>query len=298
MDSNQRKKIILCIVLCVYLVAFGFFTIFIDQRVSEEKKLIPKETKEPTTEILDARPLWEQIDTYLKDKNIPEEMIGISVSCFDQEDTFYDYNGNQEFIAASTYKVPLAMLWYDKIAQGRAQLSGTLPYGANCYEMGGPIGDTYAPGSYISLQELLDAMIVYSDNTAGHILFESLGGWEQFKEDAAKYSTLQLNHQFFSNENYLSPNYCRDVMKYLYEHKETYLDLIQNMKKSKKGDYLDAKINVSMPQKYGEYDSFENAIGFVEAKHAYSICIFTELGSMGIDVMSEIKAMCYAFFNQ
>ena len=53
-----------------------------------------------------------------------------------EEKKYYFYNENTYFTAASTIKVPVAMLYYDKIADGELNLSDTLIYNREDYEAG------------------------------------------------------------------------------------------------------------------------------------------------------------------
>lgn len=66
-----------------------------------------------------------EINSYLKDKGI--DFSRISLAIFDlNEDIDYAWNADKDVVAASTYKVPLAMLWYDKINQGEISHDATL----------------------------------------------------------------------------------------------------------------------------------------------------------------------------
>jgi beta-lactamase class A len=83
-------------------------------------------------------------------------------------------NGDQQFTAASTYKLPLLMAEADGIANGR--------FGANdqlCFQDGdwedGYFGD-YGGGSCYTRMDLMTRVGQFSDNTAAHILVRYLGG--------------------------------------------------------------------------------------------------------------------------
>ena len=62
-----------------------------------------------------------------------------------------------EFIAGSIYKLPLAMLYYDKVNSGDYTMESTLPYSGYMHEDAGVISSNYTIGSQIPLSELLDA---------------------------------------------------------------------------------------------------------------------------------------------
>ena len=205
-------------------------------------------------------------------------------------------NEKDEFIAASIYKLPLAMLYYDKVNDGEYTLDSTFTYSGYMHEDAGVVSSNYGIGSQIPLSDLLDDLIEYSDNDAGHILYENLGGWKEYKEAMTKY-TDSISENYYTEDNVSTANTMNDVVTYLYEHKEDYKDLIENMEKAEPGEYLDRDTQLSMPQKYGMYDSALNSVGFVECNTPYSIVVLTDLGNKGADVMANINRIAYEHFK-
>ena len=208
----------------------------------------------------------------------------------------YSMNEKDEFIAASIYKLPLAMLYYDKVNDGEYTLDSTFTYSGYMHEDAGVVSSNYGIGSQIPLSDLLDDLIEYSDNDAGHILYENLGGWKEYKEAMTKY-TDSISENYYTEDNVSTANTMNDVVTYLYEHKEDYKDLIENMEKAEPGEYLDRDTQLSMPQKYGMYDSALNSVGFVECNTPYSIVVLTDLGDKGADVMANINRIAYEHFK-
>jgi hypothetical protein len=96
----------------------------------------------------------------------------------------------------------------------------------------------------------------------------------------------------------MTPGYLEDVLKYLYTHKEKYTDLIENMAASQPNQYLDYVIQVGMPQKYGSYDIYLCAGGFVEENVSpYCICIFTTGLGGAEQIMGDLNEICYNYFK-
>ena len=156
------------------------------------------------------------------------------------------------------------------------------------HEGAGVISSNYGIGSQVPLSDLLNDLIIYSDNDAGHILYENLGGWKEYKEAMTKYT------------NSISENYLTSMLpnvEELYDHKEDYKVLIKNMEKAEPGEYLDRDTQLSMPQKYGMYDYALNSVGFVECNTSYSIVVLTSLGDKGADVMANINRIAYEHFK-
>ncbi|MBO0683940.1 MAG: serine hydrolase [Candidatus Dormibacteraeota bacterium] len=86
----------------------------------------------------------------------------------------WSLNGDQTFVAASTYKQPLLMMDAELVAGGRAGPDDSLCYEDDDWE-DGYFGD-YVDGACYSRSELERRVGEYSDNTAAHILVRYDGG--------------------------------------------------------------------------------------------------------------------------
>jgi len=86
----------------------------------------------------------------------------------------WSLNGDQPFVAASTYKLPLLMEEAQNIAAGRASQSDELCFREEDWEDG--YFDDYSPGQCYTRRELDRRTGIYSDNTAAHILVRYEGG--------------------------------------------------------------------------------------------------------------------------
>jgi beta-lactamase class A len=86
----------------------------------------------------------------------------------------WSYNGDQSFVAASTYKLPLLMEEAQRIVSGAAGADDTLCYDPGDWEDG--YFTDYAPGQCYSRSDLMERVGHYSDNTAAHILVRYEGG--------------------------------------------------------------------------------------------------------------------------
>lgn len=239
--------------------------------------------------------LAKDIEAYFQENGIDHEKVAYCITDL-EHNIKYSMNEKDEFIAASIYKLPLAMLYYDKVNDGEYTLDSTFTYSGYMHEDAGVVSSNYGIGSQIPLSDLLDDLIEYSDNDAGHILYENLGGWKEYKEAMTKY-TDSISENYYAEDNVSTANTMNDVVTYLYEHKEDYKDLIENMEKAEPGEYLDRDTQLSMPQKYGMYDSALNSVGFVECNTPYSIVVLTDLGNKGADVMANINRIAYEHFK-
>lgn len=239
------------------------------------------------------------IDAYLAETGVDTSMLGIAVYDFESGGS-YAWNDTTYFTAASTYKLPLAMLYYEMINAGECSLSDALLYESYHYEEGGTICYDYLPGSSISLEELLHCMILYSDNTAAHILYENLGGWQAFKEAAATYSDVEIadtDSAYYSDDNIFTAAYMEDVLDYLYTNADNFETLLDDMVESMPDDYLNMYLGDTMAQKYGQYDLAENAVGISMSGHPYSIAVYTALGYTGRELIGELNELIWQYFN-
>lgn len=216
-----------------------------------------------------------------------------------QDKKYYFYNENKTFTAASTVKVPVAMIYYDKINQGELTLESTLTYSSGTYEAGG--GSTaamYKIGQKIPISFLLQQSIVNSDNTAVNILIKNLG-WKDYRYEIAQYSEKKETiPQEFYGSNLITPSFGFDLVEHIYENQEQYTQLIEDMKKSSGGQYLKKYITqYDVAHKYGSYSGNVHDYGMVLSEEPYLIGIFTKnvsnadevIAQMSLDVLNETK---------
>ena len=205
-----------------------------------------------------------------------------------EEKKYYFYNENTYFTAASTIKVPVAMLYYDKIAEGELNLSDTLIYNREDYEAGdGSTAADYSVGEKIPISYLLEQTIVNSDNTALNILINHIG-YQKCKEELSKYSDIELIEDFYTS-NVANVSYYYDVLQYLYQNTEKYSELITNMKKSSGGGYLKADLpQYEVAHKYGSYDGYVHDYGIIYGQNTYLIGVFTKGIANASDLIADI----------
>lgn len=300
MDKKNKIIIIsllsaLLIVLCVFAVEMKNTEKKAYQGISEigEDQNTEVENKD-NSQFIDMS-LAKDIEAYFQENGIDHEKVAYCITDL-EHNIKYSMNEKDEFIAASIYKLPLAMLYYDKVNEGEYTLDSTFTYSGYMHEDAGVISSDYGIGSQVPLSDLLNDLIIYSDNDAGHILYENLGGWKEYKEAMTKY-TDSISENYYTMDNVTMANTMNDVVTYLYDHKEDYKGLIKNMEEAEPGEYLDRDTQLSMPQKYGMYDSALNSVGFVECNTSYSIVVLTSLGDKGADVMANINRIAYERFK-
>lgn len=130
----------------------------------------PSPTPAPTPTPLSFTALQSQVEDVLHTDGVDGGVSLIELA----SSQAWSLNGDQSFVAASTYKLPLLMEEAQDVAAGTAHAGDVL-----CYEDGdwedGWFGD-YAAGSCFTRAELDRRVGEYSDNTAAHILVRVDGG--------------------------------------------------------------------------------------------------------------------------
>ncbi len=238
--------------------------------------------------------LEELLDTYFEENNINRDSVGIYVENFETGEEYY-FNEGKYFTAASVYKLSLAMVYYEKIADGEIKGSDSIQFLSSHLESGGFVESNYSLGSYIAIEDLLYYSIVYSDNSASRMLFGNLGGFTEFKSIAAKYSS-DLDSTYYLRENTTNTAYMNDVLDYLYNSND-FDTLKEHMALAQPNAYFNLYLNETVYQKYGMYNTALNSAGISDEGRDYSIVVLTSLGSGGNKVLGEINEICYNYFN-
>lgn len=299
---DKKNKIIIISLLSALLIVLCVFAVEMKNTEKKAYQGISEIGEDQNTEVENQdnsqfidMSLAKDIEAYFQENGIDHEKVAYCITDL-EHNIKYSMNEKDEFIAASIYKLPLAMLYYDKVNEGEYTLDSTFTYSGYMHEDAGVISSDYGIGSQVPLSDLLNDLIIYSDNDAGHILYENLGGWKEYKEAMTKY-TDTISENYYTMDNVTTANTMNDVVTYLYDHKEDYKGLIKNMEEAEPGEYLDRDTQLSMPQKYGMYDSTLNSVGFVECNTSYSIVVLTSLGDKGADVMANINRIAYEHFK-
>lgn len=299
---DKKNKIIIISLLSALLIVLCVFAVEMKNTEKKAYQGISEIGEDQNTEVENQdnsqfidMSLAKDIEAYFQENGIDHEKVAYCITDL-EHNIKYSMNEKDEFIAASIYKLPLAMLYYDKVNEGEYTLDSTFTYSRYMHEDAGVISSDYGIGSQVPLSDLLNDLIIYSDNDAGHILYENLGGWKEYKEAMTKY-TDSISENYYTMDNVTTANTMNDVVTYLYDYKEDYKGLIKNMEEAEPGEYLDRDTQLSMPQKYGMYDSALNSVGFVECNTSYSIVVLTSLGDKGADVMANINRIAYEHFK-
>ena len=160
---------------------------------------------------------------------------------------------------ASTYKLPLAMIYADKIAAGELTLDDKI--------------------GYFSLGEALEAMLVDSSNPAGYALRNNLSG------DVMEYRRLQAQYSGLSEDeispafyryNLFSPRFLIGTLHTLYDKAERYSLIIDYLKQARPTQYISLyRGEIEVAHKYGSYEEYVCDSGIIYTERPFLLCVMT-----------------------
>src|SRR5674476_1106806 len=86
------------------------------------------------------------------------------------------HRGNERFQMASVFKVPVAIATLGAAEKGMLRLDQDVEIRPAERQKIGPLYDGWKPGMRVTVERMVDVMLVYSDNTAADKLIQLLGG--------------------------------------------------------------------------------------------------------------------------
>ena len=189
----------------------------------------------------------------------------------------YRFNDTVFLFAASTYKLPLNLYYYEQ------EQAGTLSPSA-------PVGGV--PLSRAHYQSL-----VWSDNEVSHNMIYNLGSFRTYKEKMRKYFTMDdadIPYTYYSG-NYYCTAMMLDTLQYLYERQENFPELLDYMKQAQPEEYFARYAgDTEVAHKYGFfYDEEEevvtvNDVGIIYAPHPFLLAVYTKNAGDGVEVLARV----------
>lgn len=250
--------------------------------------------------------LQDQIQQYFTDNNIDQSKVAYAIQDLTTDAYLESDNARENFPAASTYKLPLAMLWYEMIENGAANPETKMEYTEKMREdedgenPNQPIGKMHKIGDQIRLAEVLEAAALYSDNIAGHMLFENLGGYSAFKVMALKYARNQQDQEFTDYKNILNPDYTMDLAHALFNDQSgTWDDLKYWLYRAYMGGFLNRNQEYGFVQKIGNNQEVRNVIGYLPGNAPFSISVYSSIGAdEGEKMIGDLGTLCVDYFTK
>lgn len=199
----------------------------------------------------------------------------ISISYYNYLDgSTYQLNDYQPRIAASIYKVPLAMLYLDIVNQGIYTMDTLIPVDDRALKSAGESGII---GLY-TLEDLIYQTIIYSNNvTAWALIYDYLGGWPGFINMLNQYVDLSsVGHLAYQNTYFNTA-----ILSYLFYIVATdpnYHYLVELLFQTEPRQLFTSYVKSGMANKYGRIEKIVNDAGiyYEEGQPIYHLIALTE----------------------
>ena len=240
------------------------------------------------------------VQAYMDDMGIDSSQIAFSYKDLTSGQT-YAMNDTQPMTAGSTYKLPLNMLVVDEVAAGKLSLEEQFDITNTSYEYKGE-HDNYvaAFNGAMSITDMQEYSLVYSENTPAYALAERLGGMDKAYSMFERYGRSKANIMTISGENKTTTDYYIQVLEYLWNNQEKYKDILYFIGVSFPGEYYKRYLNdLTIYQKPGYVREALNVDAIVMEEKPYIVALYTaylggsteaseEISGVGIDQVGQI----------
>ncbi len=233
--------------------------------------------------------LPEVVEAYMDFQGIDHSNIAFSYKDITTGKT-YSMNDTQPMTAGSTYKLPLNMLVVDKVAKGKLSMTERFDITNTTYEYK-PEHDSYvaAFNGAMTIPEMQEYSLVYSENTPAYALAERLGGMSKAYKKLDRYGKSKAKIKTIQREgNKTTTDYYIQVLDYLWRHQKKYKDILYYIDQSFPGQYYETYLpsEIQVYQKPGYVREALNIDAIVKEENPYMVALYTRyLG--GSDENSE-----------
>lgn len=173
----------------------------------------------------------------------------------------YDFNETSFMVAASTFKVPLNMYYYEMERDGEIR------------------SDTVIPGVGAALETAHEQSLVYSNNDMSIGMLYYLGSFSQYKTRMRKYFTMTDEEidQVYYADNYYCTRMMMDALKHLYENSGDFEQMLTHMKRAQPDSYFRAGVTeYEVAHKYGWFEGAVNDVGIIYTEEPFLLAVYTQ----------------------
>lgn len=208
----------------------------------------------------------------------------------------FGVNERDEFIAASTTKLPMNMLLYKEIATGKINFESILIYNEEDYEPGTGIIQESPFGTPYTVREAARLSIVYSDNCAMNMIIRLLG-----IDNIRKYM-LELGGTIYYGDSHRTcpydlALYAAELYRFYMESPEIAGILMEDLQNTHWNDRINKLLpdDIKVAHKIGNYPKVYNDAGIVFAPEPYVLAVMSEdiRHETASDVIATISKIIY-----
>jgi len=214
----------------------------------------------------------------------------------------FGINDKDEFVAASTTKLPMNLLLYKKIASGEIDPESTLVYLEEDYEFGTGEIQKSEYGTEYTVRETARLSIVYSDNCAINMIIRLLG------IDNIRNYMQELGGTIYYGRRHRScpydiALYTKELYRFYIESPEIAGILIEDLQNTIFNDRINKYLpkDVKVAHKIGSFESLGvyNDVGIIFADEPYVLAVMSEDTeyAAATDVIGEISKRIYYYLK-
>lgn len=282
---KRRKKTFIMLIIC-FLLTLGVGIVVFEKHTTTKSKVDNSMVKKQENVSVIEKEKEKKEDLKKSQEEIVSIQKVVSDILGDKQDCYgiyycdlvtgldYSLNPDKKFQAASTIKIPIAMMIAEKQTNNEIRYDSIVSYEQSDYESGaGTLQGSIKVGDTLKVKELLEYMIIESDNIATNMLKRNV-------DSISSYVSKLTNIDMENSSNILTPRQSGIILKKLYDSSKTndyYFNIISLMKRTSSHDRLDKYIPKNLvAHKIGDYKECVNDIGIIYTKNPYILCVYTE----------------------
>lgn len=224
--------------------------------------------------IIDSDELEGIIEGFVEENNLTGKNFSVGYCYTATGDSWY-YNGDEWYYSASLYKVPLMMIYAEKVHKGELEQSDKI--------------------SGMPLDLLEEYVLVNSSNDYGHLAMDYLGGDYESRLLYRQFSSLPEDEYDpdFYDYSYFTARFMTDVMMTLYYEQDRFPNVMDCLLRAQPETHFNASVGqqYDVAQKYGSYELFNHAAGVIYAEQPYVLVVMTENVSNYLEIIARCASV-------
>lgn len=210
---------------------------------------------EPAEDTLEARVAQFMEENYLNGQNFSMSYYNTVTG------ESYAFEDTHMMIAASTYKLPLNLYYYQQ-------------------ELAGEIApDALIAGVY-RLSDCHYQSLVWSNNEISEAMLYQIGSFQEYKQTMRTFTDMtddEIDPRYYSGNLYCT-RMMMDALKYLYDHAADYEEMLSYMKEAspQNGYFRKYVTECEVAHKYGSFEGAENDTGIIYAGQPFLLAVYTQ----------------------
>lgn len=210
----------------------------------------------------------------------------------------FGVNDHDEYVAASTSKLPINVFLFKKIEAGEISLDDMISYQKEDVEPGTGIIQNEPFGTEYTVRETSKLSVIHSDNAGINMILRLVG-----KDKVSEYILGLGGEIYYAKRHRTSPHDLALVTQDLYKHytnnPDLYGELIHNLENTDWNERINGLLpkDVKVAHKIGNQPAYRtfNDVGIVFASHPYVLAVMAEEIDYGASCkgISELSKMIY-----